>query len=99
MESHHFVPQECSAPAVTDSVCGGVGAPEGSRLRHDPALDVCLAVFDATGMGNSNSDRSSGGQGDRSYRDGQPGGKEARANILMDSTEDGDLFQREDSKV
>lgn len=40
-------------------------------------------------MGNSSSDRSSGGQGDR-YRDGQPGGKEARAKILLDTTEDGD---------
>ncbi|TNM89970.1 5'-AMP-activated protein kinase subunit beta-1b [Takifugu flavidus] len=40
-------------------------------------------------MGNSSSDRSSGGQADR-YRDGQPGGKEARAKILLDTTEDGD---------
>ncbi len=50
-------------------------------------------------MGNSSSDRSGGGQGERSYRDGQQGGKEARPNILMDSTEDADLFQREDPKV
>ncbi|KAF3696091.1 5'-AMP-activated protein kinase subunit beta-1 [Channa argus] len=50
-------------------------------------------------MGNSSSDRSSGGQGERSYRDGQPGGKDARPNILMDSTDDSDLFQREDAKV
>ncbi|KAM3868339.1 5'-AMP-activated protein kinase subunit beta-1b [Diretmus argenteus] len=50
-------------------------------------------------MGNSNSDRASGGQGERSYRDGQQGGKEARANILIDSTEDADLFQREDAKA
>ncbi|XP_035514080.1 5'-AMP-activated protein kinase subunit beta-1-like [Morone saxatilis] len=41
-------------------------------------------------MGNSNSDRSSGGQGDR---------KEARPNILMDSTEDTDLFRGEDQKA
>uniref|UniRef100_A0A3P8VFE6 Uncharacterized protein n=1 Tax=Cynoglossus semilaevis TaxID=244447 RepID=A0A3P8VFE6_CYNSE len=40
-------------------------------------------------MGNSSSDRTSGGQ---------PGGKEARSNILIDSSEDADLFQREDSK-
>ena len=45
-------------------------------------------------MGNSNSDRGSGAQGERSDRDGQPGGKEARSNILMDSTDDAD-----DSKV
>lgn len=50
-------------------------------------------------MGNSSSDRSSGGQGERSFRDGQQGGKEARPNILIDSTEDGDLFQREDAKA
>lgn len=37
-------------------------------------------------MGNSSSDRSSGGSGDR-YRDG---GKEARAKILLDTSEDGD---------
>ncbi|XP_029019823.1 5'-AMP-activated protein kinase subunit beta-1b [Betta splendens] len=42
-------------------------------------------------MGNSSSDRSSGGQGERSYRDGQ-GAKDARPNILMDSSEDADLF-------
>lgn len=42
-------------------------------------------------MGNSSSDRSGGGPGDR-YRDG---GKEARAKILLDTTEDGDP----DSKV
>lgn len=52
-----------------------------------------------TEMGNSNSDRSGGGQGDRTYRDGQQGGKEARPNILMDSSEDADLFQRDDPKV
>lgn len=52
------------------------------------------------GMGNSNSDRSGGGHGgERSYRDGPAGGKEARANILMDTGEDGDMFQREDAKV
>ena len=45
-------------------------------------------------MGNSNSDRGSGAQGERSDRDGQPGGKETRSNILMDSTDDA-----EDSKV
>ena len=45
-------------------------------------------------MGNSNSDRGSGAQGERSERDGQPGGKETRSNILMDSTVDA-----EDSKV
>uniref|UniRef100_A0A8C9ZTG7 Protein kinase, AMP-activated, beta 1 non-catalytic subunit, b n=1 Tax=Sander lucioperca TaxID=283035 RepID=A0A8C9ZTG7_SANLU len=50
-------------------------------------------------MGNSSSDRSSDGQRDRSYRDGQQGGKEARPNILLDSTEDADLFQREDTKA
>lgn len=50
-------------------------------------------------MGNSSSDRSGGGQGERSYRDGQQGGKDARPKILMDSTEDADLFQREDAKV
>uniref|UniRef100_A0A3P8SC62 Protein kinase, AMP-activated, beta 1 non-catalytic subunit, b n=1 Tax=Amphiprion percula TaxID=161767 RepID=A0A3P8SC62_AMPPE len=50
-------------------------------------------------MGNSSSDRSGGGQGDRSYRDGQQGGKEARPNIMMDSGEDADLFQREDPKA
>uniref|UniRef100_A0A8D3CY18 Protein kinase, AMP-activated, beta 1 non-catalytic subunit, b n=1 Tax=Scophthalmus maximus TaxID=52904 RepID=A0A8D3CY18_SCOMX len=49
-------------------------------------------------MGNSSSDRSGGGQGERSYRDGAQGGKEARPNILMDSSEDADLFQRDDSK-
>lgn len=56
-------------------------------------------MFDASRMGNSSSDRSSGGQGERSYRDGQQGGKEARSNILMDSSEDSDLFQREDAKA
>lgn len=50
-------------------------------------------------MGNSSSDRAGGGQGERSDRDGQQGGKEARPNILMDSTEDGDLFNRDDPKV
>ncbi|CAL8251976.1 unnamed protein product [Boreogadus saida] len=45
-------------------------------------------------MGNSNSDRGSGAQGERSDRDGQPVGKEARSNILMDSTDDA-----EDSKA
>lgn len=52
-------------------------------------------------MGNSSSDRGSGGQGDRSpsYRDGQQGGKDTRPKILMDSTEDADLFNREDPKV
>ncbi|KAM9392197.1 5'-AMP-activated protein kinase subunit beta-1b isoform 2-T2 [Pholidichthys leucotaenia] len=53
-------------------------------------------------MGNSSSgsgnERSSGTQGDRSYRDGQQGGKEARPNIMMDNSEDSDLFQREDPK-
>lgn len=53
---------------------------------------------DAVRMGNSSSDRASGSQGERSYRDGQQGAKEARSNILMDSTEDGDIFQREDAK-
>uniref|UniRef100_A0A8C6USB8 Protein kinase, AMP-activated, beta 1 non-catalytic subunit, b n=2 Tax=Neogobius melanostomus TaxID=47308 RepID=A0A8C6USB8_9GOBI len=55
----------------------------------------------ACGMGNSNSDRGGGGQGERSpsYRDGQQGGKDARPKILMDSTEDSDLFQREDVKA
>lgn len=47
-------------------------------------------VFNASKMGNSNSDRASGGQ---------QGGKEARPNILMDSSEDADLFQREDTKA
>lgn len=53
-------------------------------------------------MGNSSSDRGGGGgQGERSpsYRDGQQGGKDARPKILMDSSEDTDLFQREDSKA
>ncbi|XP_034025321.1 5'-AMP-activated protein kinase subunit beta-1-like [Thalassophryne amazonica] len=50
-------------------------------------------------MGNSSSDRGSGGQGERSYRDAQQGGKETCAKILMDSSEDADLFQRDDSKV
>ncbi|XP_058492271.1 5'-AMP-activated protein kinase subunit beta-1b [Solea solea] len=44
-------------------------------------------------MGNSNSDRSTGSQSERPFRDGQQGGKDARPNILMDSTEDADLFQ------
>lgn len=48
-------------------------------------------------MGNSSSDRSSGGE--RSYRDGQQGGKDARPKILMDSTEEADLFNRDDPKV
>ncbi|KAF6723603.1 5'-AMP-activated protein kinase subunit beta-1 [Oryzias melastigma] len=47
-------------------------------------------------MGNTSSDRSSG---ERLYRDGQAGGKEARPNIMMDSSEDSDLFQREDAKA
>ncbi|KAJ4941700.1 hypothetical protein JOQ06_011576 [Pogonophryne albipinna] len=47
-------------------------------------------------MGNSSSDRS-GSQGERSDR--EQGGKEARPNILMDSSEDADLFQREDTKA
>uniref|UniRef100_G3PGM3 Protein kinase, AMP-activated, beta 1 non-catalytic subunit, b n=1 Tax=Gasterosteus aculeatus aculeatus TaxID=481459 RepID=G3PGM3_GASAC len=50
-------------------------------------------------MGNSSSDRSSGGHGERSYRDGQPGGKETIPNILMGNSEDADLFQREDAKA
>lgn len=54
-------------------------------------LFVCLPVLDAIGMGNSSSDRASGGQSER--------GKEARPNILIDSTEDADIFQREDAKV
>lgn len=51
-------------------------------------------------MGNSSSDRGAGGQGERSpsYRDGAQGGKDARPKILMDSSEDADLFQREDPK-
>uniref|UniRef100_A0A3Q3WG54 Association with the SNF1 complex (ASC) domain-containing protein n=1 Tax=Mola mola TaxID=94237 RepID=A0A3Q3WG54_MOLML len=50
-------------------------------------------------MGNSSSDRAVGGaQGDRSFRDGQQAGKEAHGNLLLDSTEDGDLFQRDDLK-
>ena len=57
---------------------------------------MCVSVFDAVGMGNSNSDRSSS---ERSYRDGQQGGKEARPNIMLDSSEDADLFQRDDPKV
>uniref|UniRef100_A0A1A8HFT9 Protein kinase, AMP-activated, beta 1 non-catalytic subunit, b n=1 Tax=Nothobranchius korthausae TaxID=1143690 RepID=A0A1A8HFT9_9TELE len=44
-------------------------------------------------MGNSSSDRNSG---ERSFRDGHSGGKEARPNILMDSSEDADLFHRDD---
>lgn len=47
----------------------------------------------STGMGNSSSDRSPGVQG------GQQAGKEPRTNILMDGSEDGDVFQREDTKV
>lgn len=47
-------------------------------------------------MGNSSSDR--GGQGEKAYRDGH-GSKEPRSNILIDSTEDADLFQREDAKA
>lgn len=44
-------------------------------------------------MGNSSSDRSPGVQG------GQQAGKEPRTNILMDGSEDGDVFQREDAKA
>lgn len=62
-------------------------------------LLVAAGVAWPGAMGNSSSDRAGGGQGERSYRDGQQGGKEARSNILMDSTEDADLFQREDAKV
>ncbi|MEQ2188812.1 hypothetical protein GOODEAATRI_018733 [Goodea atripinnis] len=47
-------------------------------------------------MGNSSSDRSSS---ERSFRDGQSGGKEARPNIMMDSTDDAELFHREDPKA
>lgn len=49
-------------------------------------------------MGNSSSDRSSGSHGERSYREGHHGGKEARSNIMMDSADDADLFQRDDQK-
>ncbi|XP_068167399.1 5'-AMP-activated protein kinase subunit beta-1b [Antennarius striatus] len=49
-------------------------------------------------MGNSSSDRSGGAQGDRTYRDGAQGGKDARPNILLDSTEEAELFQRDDPK-
>lgn len=47
-------------------------------------------------MGNSSSDRGAG-QGERSPsgRDGQQGGKDARPKILLDSSEDADLFQRD----
>ncbi|XP_061673726.1 5'-AMP-activated protein kinase subunit beta-1b [Syngnathoides biaculeatus] len=41
-------------------------------------------------MGNSSSDRAGGSQSER--------GKEARPNILIDSTDDTDIFQREDAK-
>ncbi|XP_035770082.1 5'-AMP-activated protein kinase subunit beta-1b [Neolamprologus brichardi] len=34
----------------------------------------------------------------RSYREGHHGGKEARSNIMMDSADDADLYQREDQK-
>ncbi|XP_043967652.1 5'-AMP-activated protein kinase subunit beta-1b [Gambusia affinis] len=47
-------------------------------------------------MGNSSSDRSSS---ERSFRDGPSGGKEARPNIMMDSNDDSELFNREDPKV
>ena len=52
-------------------------------------------------MGNSSSDRAAAGgtHGDRAFRDGQQAGKEARGNLLLDSTDDGDLFQRDDLKV
>lgn len=63
-------------------------------------LQVIVVPRALGGMGNSSSDRSGGGHGgERSYRDGPAGGKEARANILMDAGEDGDVFQREDAKV
>ncbi|XP_061586383.1 5'-AMP-activated protein kinase subunit beta-1b [Cololabis saira] len=47
-------------------------------------------------MGNSNSDRSGG---ERAFRDAAPGGKDARPNIMLDSTDDADLFQRGDAKA
>lgn len=86
-------------PGSTIGLLVVVSLPCMSLDIKDLDLGVCPAGFDAPGMGNSSSDRSSGGQGERSFRDGQQGGKEARPNILIDSTEDGDLFQREDAKV
>lgn len=62
-------------------------------------LMLSLAVCEAIRMGNSSSDRSSGSHGERSYREGHHGGKEARSNIMMDSADDADLYQREDQKV
>ena len=58
------------------------------------------SVTSCASMGNSSSERASGGQGDRPYpRDGQ-GAKDATgAKILMDSIEDGDIFHRDDAKV
>lgn len=52
-------------------------------------------------MGNSSSDRGGGAQGERSpsHRDGQPGGKDARPKLLLDSTEDAYMFPREDAKA
>lgn len=55
-------------------------------------------MCEAIRMGNSSSDRSSGSHGERSYREGHHGGKEARSNIMMDSADDADLYQREDQK-
>ncbi|MEQ2194861.1 hypothetical protein XENOCAPTIV_004024 [Xenoophorus captivus] len=56
------------------------------------AVFLCVSELDAVrvSMGNSSSERS--------FRDGQSGGKEARPNIMMDSTDDAELFHREDPK-
>ncbi|TDH12496.1 hypothetical protein EPR50_G00047870 [Perca flavescens] len=83
----------------TPTRCTREQRPPFERTASKQAYTWEQFVFDASGMGNSSSDRSSDGQRDRSYRDGQQGGKEARPNILLDSTEDADLFQREDTKA
>lgn len=81
-----------------DPILGSVSRQR--TLRRTAVLQVIVVLRALGGMGNSSSDRSSGGQGgERSYRDGPAGGKEARGNILMDTGEDGDVFQREDAKV
>ncbi|KAM6964787.1 5'-AMP-activated protein kinase subunit beta-1b [Aplochiton taeniatus] len=59
---------------------------------------MCKLVA-AVKMGNSSSDKASGGQGERYQRDGQGAKEGPRSNILLDSTDDGELFQNEDAKA
>lgn len=80
----------CIPPVVHILPYLTIGSQTINRVESIVYLRIFFFLCDFTRMGNSSSDRTSGGQ---------PGGKEARSNILIDSSEDADLFQREDSKV